>query len=66
MKINLGLTYRGHAGHPAQSPWSRRTDKIIFPRFKFARARDTWTDYTTYYYLWVHHRWGSSFVRVVV
>lgn len=65
MKITFKRQYKGHAGHPTESPWSKRTDKIIFPRFKFCRATDSWTDLVTYH-VWVHHRWGSSCVRVVI
>ena len=63
MKRLAGSKYRGHAGHPDQSPWSKRTKKIIFPRFVFARLKDTHTDFRTYH-IWCHHRRGSSFIRV--
>lgn len=65
MVIKFGRKYRGHAGHPDQSPWSKREKKIIFPRFQFARAKDSWTNYTTYHF-WIHHRYGSMFLKIVV
>ena len=63
MKYNYG-NCRGHAAHPTQSPWAKRKRKIIFPRIVFCKSRDSWTQFTTYH-VWIHHRWGSSFLRIV-
>lgn len=65
MKITKCTNYQGHAEHPYQSPWSKRKKKIILPRLKFTKSKDSWTNYTTYH-IWVHHRNGSAFLRVVV
>ena len=65
MKVTFKYGLKGCSNHPQQSPWAKRTKKLIIPRFQFCKSRDAWTNFTSYH-LWMYYRSGSSVIRIIV